>query len=236
MKVLQSIKLVSTFCAFAICLYAQSYAEAFNSARRSLSEKRFNDAFQQGNQAIRLDNRRWEAYFLTGSALVGLQQPTEARKYFQTALNLAPESAKADVSKAIEACRTMVGATSVATPPEAPAPQRAKTVDYYSRITSLMPDIHFLNRCVMNVTLDRGRSKTVFTIALNNIDRVTLMKSSLGFDVLEISMKPGILILAVDSDPTVGSVDISYNRIVPPAGFSAEISNILLELKRQCGG
>jgi TPR repeat protein len=91
-------------------LSAQTYQQIFQTAQQSISGKKYPEAYDLARHAIGIDGSRWEAYDLAGAALVGLQRPSDALRYFQGALDRAPGLAKADIRKAIDACRTMINA------------------------------------------------------------------------------------------------------------------------------
>jgi tetratricopeptide (TPR) repeat protein len=91
-----------------LCAYGQTYQATFDNARALLKAKRFNEALQEAERASRLDNTEWGAYFVAGTALVGLERQAEAISQFQAALARAPEKAKPIINEAIAACRQIL--------------------------------------------------------------------------------------------------------------------------------
>jgi hypothetical protein len=120
-KVLRVVMLVSTF--LPLTMLAQPFEDNLNKARTALKEKRYSEAQQYGSNAIQIDRSRWEGWFVTATALVGLQRPEPAHEYFAQAFQRAPESAKADIKKAIEASQTMIQAAGPGQPRQTGPPR-----------------------------------------------------------------------------------------------------------------
>jgi tetratricopeptide (TPR) repeat protein len=239
---LRLIKVAGVFFIAAMSLLAQ-YDNLFNSARAALRDKRFDEASTLAMRAIQLDKSRWEGYYVQATALVGLQQPSEALKYFRTALNLAPDSAKSDINRAIEACRSMVQATSTRTSPVPPAP------DYHSVVKSWDSDgrISFPDRCV--VTFKTWRQyPTLMTVAMKDVDNVTVNHTIIVNEdgtkrwdenlwVIKFHMQPGSFAIRDERTDLHAPTNINepYYYVYGATG-GPEMANSLIGLTRQCGG
>jgi hypothetical protein len=105
-----------------MCVLAQTYQASFQNARTLLSQKRYSEALQEAQRAIALDDSQWGAYYVAGTALVGLDRQSEAIGEFQAALPRAPETAKPVIDSAIAACRQILADKSQARPENNAAP------------------------------------------------------------------------------------------------------------------
>jgi tetratricopeptide (TPR) repeat protein len=100
------------------CAFGQTYESAFNHARDLLKQKQYAQALDEVRQSIHLDNSRWEAWYVAGTASVGLEKYDLAIDYFQEALNRAPEQAKPTIDQAIATCHQIL--SNKVTSPSAP--------------------------------------------------------------------------------------------------------------------
>ena len=78
---------------WSLCAYGQTYQSSFENSRALLKAKRYSEALQEAQRAISLDGSQWAAYYVAGTALVGLERHGEAINLFQAALVHAPEQA-----------------------------------------------------------------------------------------------------------------------------------------------
>jgi tetratricopeptide (TPR) repeat protein len=101
---------------FCCCLFGQTYQATFESARGLLRQQRYNEAFQEARRATQIDSSQWGAYFVGGTALVGLEKQSDAISWFQAALARAPEQAKPSINQAIAACQQIVSSRSQQAP------------------------------------------------------------------------------------------------------------------------
>ncbi len=114
------IAICSLLLIFTSVAYSQTYQSAFENARALLKQKRYTEALQEAERANSIDNSQWGAYFVAGTALVGLDRQANAILKFQGALQRAPEQAKPTINEAIAACRQILANRS----PSAPAPSQ----------------------------------------------------------------------------------------------------------------
>ena len=89
-------------------LFGQTYQSSFESSRTLLKQKRYSEALQEAQRAVALDSSQWGAYYVAGTALVGLDKQSEAIGTIELALSRAPETAKPIINNAIVACRQVL--------------------------------------------------------------------------------------------------------------------------------
>jgi len=105
-----------------LCAHGQTYQDSFQAARALLNLKRYSEAFQQAKRANALDSSQWGAYYVAGTALVGLQRQGEAITFFQAALARAPEQARPIINSAIASCRQITANENQTPPPATQVP------------------------------------------------------------------------------------------------------------------
>ncbi len=110
-----------------VCAYAQTYQTTFENARALLKQKRYTEALQEAERANSLDSSQWGAYFVAGTALVGLDRQANAIVEFQGALERAPEQAKPTINEAIAACRQILANHNPSAPAQNQPLQHAPT-------------------------------------------------------------------------------------------------------------
>ena len=135
----RKIALVGVMCAF-LCLgtFAQdSYDDHLAQAKSLITQQKYSDAVKEGEKAIALDERRWEAYVIAAKGYSSQQLYDDAIGMLQTALAHAPDDKKPLIRDAIAECRKDINSTpsavSVASNPKAetlvspPAPATSPT-------------------------------------------------------------------------------------------------------------
>jgi Tfp pilus assembly protein PilF len=93
---------------------AQSYDDQLTRARTAINEKRYHDAQVNAEEAIRLDQNRWEAYVLAASAYSSQQLLDDAIGMLDRALSRAPEERKALIREALADARKQLSSPKAA--------------------------------------------------------------------------------------------------------------------------
>ena len=103
-----------------------SYEDLVAKARLLAAQKNFKDAVNAGEQAIQMDDKRWEGYVVSAEAYSGQQLYDDAIGMLQSALTRAPQEKKQLIRDAITETRKQLSAPqAAAAPPQAPAPAPA---------------------------------------------------------------------------------------------------------------
>lgn len=112
-----------------LCAYGQTYQSVFDNARALLNQKRYSEALQEAQRANALDKSQWGAYYVGGTALIGLGQPVRALQCFNWARPLAPPEVIPLIDRAIAASNQMIANQNQSpAPPAYSAPQYVPTV------------------------------------------------------------------------------------------------------------
>jgi tetratricopeptide (TPR) repeat protein len=101
------------------------YDDAVAKARALAAQKNFKDAVAAGEQAIQMDDNRWEGYVVSAEAYSGQQLYDDAIGMLQSALTRAPQEKKPLIRDAITETRRQLSAPQAAA---APPPAAATTV------------------------------------------------------------------------------------------------------------
>jgi tetratricopeptide (TPR) repeat protein len=115
-------------CVLIACLapaWAQSYDDQLTRSRVAMNEKRYKDAQSAAEQAIKLDQNRWEGYAMAASAYSSQKLFDDAIGMLQLALPRAPEDRKQLIRDALAEARKQLAAPA---PTAATAPTQAEIV------------------------------------------------------------------------------------------------------------
>jgi tetratricopeptide (TPR) repeat protein len=89
---------IALFFGAACPVWAQSYDELVTRANKANIDHRYKDAETDAEQAIKLNQDRWEAYFLAGRAYILEGLFSSAINRLELALERAPEEWKSRIS------------------------------------------------------------------------------------------------------------------------------------------
>ena len=108
--------------ALPLALLGQSvYDSAITKARALLNEKKVEEAVAVSEQAIQMDEKRWEGYLVAASAYSAEGLFDDAIGMLQAALMRAPQEKKPAVRDAIAEIRRLLNASAAATQPVQPS-------------------------------------------------------------------------------------------------------------------
>jgi tetratricopeptide (TPR) repeat protein len=119
MSIRNLLEIILLFIVSLTSAWAQSYDEQLNRVRTAISEKHYPEAASAAEQAIKLDDKRWEAYVLAANAYSSQQFFDDAIGMLQMALPRAPEDRKQLVREALQQVRQQLVSSAPSSNPAA---------------------------------------------------------------------------------------------------------------------
>ena len=119
-------KTMTTVVLLTVCIaWAQSYDELLARARSALAGRNYREVVTASQQAIQMNEQRWEAYAIAANGYSGQQFYDDAIGMLQMALPRAPEDKKQLVRDALQQVRRQMSAPAASAPPPPPSASAA---------------------------------------------------------------------------------------------------------------